>query len=166
MDKQMILKFWRESRDYLFITLGVICYSLGWTCFLLPYQITTGAARHRRRCGHIPPRRVRVYGASRAVGGVAGCTEGQLRHRGSDRGAFMDEAQHQSLRRRPRQDNDRGTVGWRGQRSVHTDVAEVGGTRRGRDNTERGERRFCRHGTVVSARGVTRACGTRRRRLL
>ena len=43
MDKQMILKFWRESRDYLFITLGVICYSLGWTCFLLPYQITTGA---------------------------------------------------------------------------------------------------------------------------
>ena len=43
MDKQTVLKLWRESKDYLFITLGVICYSLGWTCFLLPYQITTGA---------------------------------------------------------------------------------------------------------------------------
>lgn len=32
----------RESKDYLFITLGLICYSLGWAAFLLPYQITTG----------------------------------------------------------------------------------------------------------------------------
>ena len=34
--------FLRESRDYLFITLGLISYSLGWAAFLLPYQITTG----------------------------------------------------------------------------------------------------------------------------
>lgn len=32
----------RELRDYLFITLGLISYSLGWTAFLIPYQITTG----------------------------------------------------------------------------------------------------------------------------
>lgn len=32
----------RESRDYLFITLGLMSYSLGWAAFLLPYQITTG----------------------------------------------------------------------------------------------------------------------------
>lgn len=32
----------RELRDYLFITFGLISYSLGWTAFLIPYQITTG----------------------------------------------------------------------------------------------------------------------------
>lgn len=32
----------RELRDYLFITFGLVSYSLGWACFLLPYQITTG----------------------------------------------------------------------------------------------------------------------------
>ena len=32
----------REVRDYLFITVGLFLYSLGWAAFLLPYQITTG----------------------------------------------------------------------------------------------------------------------------
>ena len=32
----------RELRDYIFITLGLISYALGWTAFLIPYQITTG----------------------------------------------------------------------------------------------------------------------------
>lgn len=32
----------REVKDYIYITLGLISYSLGWTLFLLPYQITTG----------------------------------------------------------------------------------------------------------------------------
>lgn len=32
----------REIKDYLYITLGLISYSLGWAIFLLPYQITTG----------------------------------------------------------------------------------------------------------------------------
>jgi len=32
----------REVKDYLYITLGLISYSLGWAIFLLPYQITTG----------------------------------------------------------------------------------------------------------------------------
>ena len=32
----------REVRDYIFITLGLLIYSLGWAAFLLPYQITTG----------------------------------------------------------------------------------------------------------------------------
>jgi len=31
-----------EVRDYLFITFGLVSYALGWACFLLPYQITTG----------------------------------------------------------------------------------------------------------------------------
>ena len=35
-------KLWRELKDYSAITLGLIVYALGWTCFLLPYQITTG----------------------------------------------------------------------------------------------------------------------------
>ncbi len=32
----------REVRDYIFITLGLFAYALGWAAFLLPYQITTG----------------------------------------------------------------------------------------------------------------------------
>lgn len=32
----------REARDYVFITLGLISYALGWAAFLIPYQITTG----------------------------------------------------------------------------------------------------------------------------
>lgn len=32
----------REIKDYFYITLGLISYSLGWAAFLLPYQITTG----------------------------------------------------------------------------------------------------------------------------
>lgn len=32
----------REVKDYFYITLGLISYSLGWATFLLPYQITTG----------------------------------------------------------------------------------------------------------------------------
>ena len=43
MNMHAPLKLWREVKDYLAITLGVVIYSLGWTCFLLPYQITTGA---------------------------------------------------------------------------------------------------------------------------
>ncbi len=35
-------KFWREVRDYLMITLGLVCYASGWAFFLLPYQITAG----------------------------------------------------------------------------------------------------------------------------
>ena len=32
----------RELRDYIFITVGLISYALGWAAFLIPYQITTG----------------------------------------------------------------------------------------------------------------------------
>ncbi|MDR0962448.1 MAG: YitT family protein [Mediterranea sp.] len=32
----------REARDYVFITVGLFLYALGWAAFLLPYQITTG----------------------------------------------------------------------------------------------------------------------------
>ncbi|WP_321334021.1 YitT family protein [uncultured Bacteroides sp.] len=32
----------RESKDYILITFGLICYAFGWSAFLLPYQITTG----------------------------------------------------------------------------------------------------------------------------
>lgn len=31
-----------EVKDYIFITLGLVCYALGWVAFMLPYQITTG----------------------------------------------------------------------------------------------------------------------------
>ncbi|NDW12130.1 YitT family protein [Bacteroides sp. 214] len=32
----------REIKDIFFITLGLMCYAIGWAAFLLPYQITTG----------------------------------------------------------------------------------------------------------------------------
>lgn len=32
----------RELKDVIFIILGLSCYALGWSAFLLPYQITTG----------------------------------------------------------------------------------------------------------------------------
>lgn len=39
LDHQII---WREAKDYIFITLGLILYAFGWTIFLLPYGIVTG----------------------------------------------------------------------------------------------------------------------------
>ena len=33
---------WNETRDYIFITLGLMLYTFGWTVFLLPYEIVTG----------------------------------------------------------------------------------------------------------------------------
>ncbi len=33
---------WSEFRDYLFITLGLLLYTIGFTVFLLPYKIVTG----------------------------------------------------------------------------------------------------------------------------
>lgn len=42
MDLLLKRKLGRESRDYLAITFGLICYSIGWAAFMLPYQITTG----------------------------------------------------------------------------------------------------------------------------
>lgn len=35
-------KLLREIKDYLFITLGLLLYTFGWTVFLLPYEIVTG----------------------------------------------------------------------------------------------------------------------------
>ena len=32
----------QEFKDYTLITFGLLCYSIGFTCFQLPYQITTG----------------------------------------------------------------------------------------------------------------------------
>lgn len=42
MNKPTKAEIQREFRDYLFITMGLLCYAFGWTAFLLPYQITTG----------------------------------------------------------------------------------------------------------------------------
>ena len=36
------MKLWRETKDYLIITLGLMAYAMGWCLFLLPYQISTG----------------------------------------------------------------------------------------------------------------------------
>lgn len=35
-------KIYREAKDYFFITLGLLLYTVGWTVFLLPYEIVTG----------------------------------------------------------------------------------------------------------------------------
>jgi uncharacterized membrane-anchored protein YitT (DUF2179 family) len=39
VDHQII---WNEAKDYIFITLGLILYSFGFTFFLMPYEIVTG----------------------------------------------------------------------------------------------------------------------------
>lgn len=41
MHKLTKAEIMREVKDYIYITLGLISYSLGWAVFLLPYQITT-----------------------------------------------------------------------------------------------------------------------------
>ena len=35
-------RIWNEAKDYIFITLGLLLYTFGWTVFLLPYEIVTG----------------------------------------------------------------------------------------------------------------------------
>ena len=42
MDALFNSKVGRELKDYVAITLGIMCYALGWAAFLLPYQISTG----------------------------------------------------------------------------------------------------------------------------
>ena len=42
MDALLNSKIGRELKDYVAITLGIMCYALGWAAFLLPYQISTG----------------------------------------------------------------------------------------------------------------------------
>ena len=42
MEALLKKKLGRESRDYLAITFGLVCYAIGWAAFMLPYQITTG----------------------------------------------------------------------------------------------------------------------------
>lgn len=35
-------EIWQESKDYLGLLLGITIYAIGFTCFMLPYEITTG----------------------------------------------------------------------------------------------------------------------------
>ena len=35
-------KFFNETKDYFYITLGLLLYTIGWAGFLLPYEIVTG----------------------------------------------------------------------------------------------------------------------------
>ena len=40
MIRNIHLSFKEELSDYLFITIGLLGYTIGFTCFQLPYQIT------------------------------------------------------------------------------------------------------------------------------
>lgn len=42
MAKKFHLTLLQESKDYTLITLGLLMYAVGYTCFQLPYEITTG----------------------------------------------------------------------------------------------------------------------------
>ena len=42
MDALLNSKIGRELKDYVAITLGIMCYSLGWAAFMRPYQLSTG----------------------------------------------------------------------------------------------------------------------------
>ena len=35
-------EIWQESKDYLGLLFGLTLYAIGFTTFILPYQITTG----------------------------------------------------------------------------------------------------------------------------
>ncbi|MBQ2224888.1 MAG: YitT family protein, partial [Prevotella sp.] len=39
VDHQII---WNETKDYIFITLGLLLYAFAFTVFLMPYEIVTG----------------------------------------------------------------------------------------------------------------------------
>lgn len=42
MSNNLQLTFFQDLKDYLIITFGLLCYAIGFTCFQLPYEITTG----------------------------------------------------------------------------------------------------------------------------
>ena len=42
MSEGLKRKIWLEVRDYLMITIALAMYAFALTCFMLPYQITTG----------------------------------------------------------------------------------------------------------------------------
>ncbi len=42
MGKNLHFTFFQNLRDYLVITFGLVLYAVGFTCFQLPYEITTG----------------------------------------------------------------------------------------------------------------------------
>lgn len=42
MSNNLQLTFFQDLKDYLTITFGLLCYAIGFTCFQLPYEITTG----------------------------------------------------------------------------------------------------------------------------
>lgn len=42
MTTKIKFTFFQDFRDYLVITFGLVCYAVGFTCFQLPYEITTG----------------------------------------------------------------------------------------------------------------------------
>lgn len=41
-EKHLGSNWFRTTRDYIFIALGILCYAFGWAVFLLPYKITLG----------------------------------------------------------------------------------------------------------------------------
>ena len=64
MHKLTKAEIMREVKDYIYITLGLISYALGWAAFLLPYQITTGSIQGMasRICGsRVYPRRRKIH---------------------------------------------------------------------------------------------------------
>ncbi len=42
MAEQIKTHLYNEAKDYFYITLGLLIYTIGWTFFLLPYEIVTG----------------------------------------------------------------------------------------------------------------------------
>lgn len=42
MPRKFQINWWLELQDYLVIAFGLFCYAIGFTCFLLPHEITPG----------------------------------------------------------------------------------------------------------------------------
>ena len=74
----------QDIRDYVIITIGLIMYAMGFTCFQLPYEITTGglAGAAAVMAGCVAAGAAGLAGAAGTAGGSGGA--------GSDIGAGAD----------------------------------------------------------------------------
>lgn len=64
--KQRII---RELRDYMLIALGMLMYAIGWTVFLLPNDLPSGAVRYCFYCllGYRFAGSVHLFGNKRSI---------------------------------------------------------------------------------------------------
>ena len=66
---------WREAKDYLLIALGMMMYGIGWTVFLLPNNLPSGAVPGIASIASINPLPPEVIGSIEAEWCVLFCAK-------------------------------------------------------------------------------------------